>query len=250
VSWHDPAVDQTVAAVIARMESILEPLPADDGVACFTRLYLAVTRGVQAQLARVTFADPEFLTKLDVRFAELFFAAVDASETAGGEIPHAWKPLFAARSHKGIAPLQFALAGMNAHINRDLPLAVVESCLGRHIELDDDSPQHADYLSVNALLASVEAEQRERYLSGWLRRLDRLLHRVHRIDDVLAMWNVERARDAAWTNAQALWAIRDDRGLSASYLSALDRTVGFAGRGLLRPAETWLVRAGRTLGLD
>ena len=28
----------------------------------------------------------------------------------------------------GIEPVQFALAGMNAHINHDLPLAVVSTC--------------------------------------------------------------------------------------------------------------------------
>ena len=72
---------------------------------------------------------------------------------------------------------------------------------------------------------------------GWLRRLDRLVHRFDRIDDVVAMWDVSRARDAAWTNAEALWALRGDRDLYDWYLATLDRTVGFAGRGLLVPAE-------------
>jgi Family of unknown function (DUF5995) len=242
-------VGHTVADVIARMEAILEPLPRDDGVACFTRLYLAVTRDVEARLADIAFADPEFLATLDVRFADLFFSAVDAAESNGGEVPRAWAPLFAARAQKKIAPLQFALAGMNAHINRDLPVAVVDTCLQRRVEPAEDSPQHADYLSVNALLANVEAQEREHYLSGWLRRVDRFVHRVHRLDDVVAMWNVERARYAAWINAEALWALRDDHELSAHYLATLDSTVGFAGRGLLRPAETWLGRVGRTLGL-
>jgi hypothetical protein len=47
------------------------------------------------------------------------------------------------------------------------------------------------------------------------------------------MWDVARARDAAWTNAQAMWALRNDAGLAADYLTTLDRMVGFAGRGLL-----------------
>jgi len=242
-------VGHTVADVIARMEAILEPLEQHDGLACFTRLYLAVTKGVQERLADVTFADPEFISRLDVRFAELFFAAVDASQRDDDSIPHAWVPLFEARSRKGIAPLQFALGGKNAHINRDLPVALVETFRQTHIDLADDSPQHADYVRVNTLLASVEAREKEKYLTGWLRRLDRLLHRIHRIDDVVAMWNVERARDAAWTNAEAMWAIRHDRGLYDRYVATLDRTVGFAGRGLLRPADTWLARIGRKLGL-
>jgi predicted anti-sigma-YlaC factor YlaD len=58
---------QSVSAVIARMESILSPLTAADGIACFTRLYLAVTRGMQERLAGVVFGDPAFLARLDER---------------------------------------------------------------------------------------------------------------------------------------------------------------------------------------
>ena len=50
------------------------------------------------------------------------------------------------------------------------------------------------------------------------------------------MWDVARARDAAWTNGQALWAPRDEATLAAQFLVTLDRMVGFAGRGLLVPA--------------
>ena len=58
------------------MEGIVAPLPRSDGVACFTRLYLAVTKGVDERLAGVTFADPAFLARLDVVFADLFLTAL------------------------------------------------------------------------------------------------------------------------------------------------------------------------------
>jgi hypothetical protein len=238
----------SVAGAVARMESIARPLPAADGIACFTRLYLAVTKGVEQRLAGVTFADPGFLTRLDVAFAGFFFAAFDALSTDVGRVPRAWAPLFEARAIRGISPLQFALAGMNAHINRDLPVALVASCRESGISLDEGSPQHGDFERVNGVLAAVEAEVKRDYLTGWLRTLDRLVHRVHRLDDVVAMWDVARARDAAWTNAQAMWALRDDAALSSAYLATLDRMVGLAGRGLLVPAETGLVRLARRLG--
>jgi uncharacterized protein DUF5995 len=222
------------------MEAILSPLAPADGIACFTRLYLAVTQGVQARLAGVAFEDPSFLSRLDVHFADLFFAAVERPT-------HAWQPLFEARSEKGIAPLQFAFAGMNAHINRDLPVALVATCEEAGISLEEGSPQHGDYVRVNTVLAQVEREVKSQYLSGWAARLDRLVHRVHRIDDVVAMWDVARARDAAWVNAEALWALRGRHTLSRAWLDTLDRTVGLAGRGLLIPADSWLRKAGRRL---
>ena len=86
---------------------------------------------------------------------------------------------------------------------------------------------------------------KSQYLSGWLRKVDRLLHRVDRIDDIVAMWDVGRARDAAWVNAEALWALRDQPDLSARYLDVLDRTVGLTARGLLVPADTWLQKLAR-----
>ena len=155
-------------------------------------------------------------------------------------------PLFAQRSRRGIAPLQFALAGMNAHINRDLPVALVTACRELGLDLGEGSAEHADFERVNALLARVETRVKGSYLTGWTARVDRLVHRL-RIDDVVAMWDVGRARDAAWTNAQALWALGDEPPLAGDYLLALDRMVGLSSRGLLIPADSWLLRLGRAL---
>jgi hypothetical protein len=237
----------SVAEVVARMEAAVGSLPRSDGVACFTRLYLDVTRGVQHELAGVTFRDPGFLAELDVAFANLFFAAIDGATQQPPRVPRAWAPLVEARKARGIAPLQFAFAGMSAHINRDLPVALVATSRAAGIALEEGSPQHTDYLRVNEILARVEGKVKASYLTGWLRRIDRLLHRVDRIDDVVAMWNVSRARDAAWVNGEALWALRDRPALSARYLDQLDRTVGLTARGLLVPADTWLQRLSRLL---
>jgi hypothetical protein len=237
----------SVAEVIARMQATLGPLPQGDGVACFVRLYLAVTEGVQQRLSGFVFADPRFLARLDVVFAGLFFSALDATTSDPRHVPHAWAPLVDARAAHGIAPLQFALAGMSAHINRDLPVALVATCKELGVNLDEGSPQHSDFEHVNTVLAAVEAEVKGQYLTGVLRGLDRLIHRADRIDDVVAMWNVGRARDAAWVNAEALWTLRDQPTVAANYLVALDRMVGLTCRGLLVPADTWLQRLSRAL---
>jgi len=231
------------------MRAIEAALPTSDGVACFARLYREVTEGVAGALEEGAFADPRFLERLDVVFAGLFFAAVDLDERDPGSAPAAWRPLFLARARRGIAPIQFALAGMNAHINRDLPVALVTTCSELGVELRSDSQQHADYLRVNALLAEVEARLKKSYATGLLGRLGRFLHGFHRLDDVIAMWNLERARDAAWTNAEALWSLRGTPHLAAEFVSSLDRMVGFAGRGLLVPSESLTQRLARRLHL-
>ncbi len=237
----------SIAEVVARMQTEVASLPRADGVACFTRLYLSVTQGVEQQLAGFVFRDPQFLARLDVVFANLFFTALDAARSDPSAMPRAWAPLVEERTAHGIAPLQFALAGMSAHINRDLPVALVATCRELGVDLEEGSPAHADFEHVNGVLAAVEATVKSQYLTGWLRRLDHVLHRVDRIDDIVAMWDVGRARDAAWVNAEALWALRDEPELSARYLDVLDRTVGLTARGLLVPADTWLQKLARLL---
>jgi hypothetical protein len=214
---------RTIADVVARMRAIVDDLSPRDGVGCFTRLYLAVTVAVND--AKGSFAAPVFLTQLDVRFAELYFHALV-------EPPPAWAPLLDARARPGVAPIQFALCGLNAHINRDLPVALVETCTELGIELSRHGPEHADYLAVNPLLVSTEARVKKDFLTGELAIADEALGKV---DDVIAMWNVERARDAAWANAETLWSLRSSPDLAAAFLHALDGMVGFAGRGLLVP---------------
>ncbi len=236
-----------IAEVIRRLRTIEASAPRSDGVACFARLYREVTEGVDAELTRKGFADSRFLEVLDTSFAELFFSALESYERDPGSTPSAWIPLFAQRSQRGVAPLQFALAGMNAHINRDLPVALVTTCDELGFDLEGRSPEHADFERVDTLLSHVEARVKSSYLTGWLAWLDRIVHRLRRIDDVVAMWDVGRARDAAWINAQALWALRGEPPLASDYLLTLDRMVGFASRGLLVPADSLLLKLGRAL---
>ena len=66
-----------IEAVAARMDAIAASLPPDDGVRRFNELYLAVTRAVAVASASATFEDPAFISRLDVVFADLYFAAVD-----------------------------------------------------------------------------------------------------------------------------------------------------------------------------
>jgi len=237
VSVLSPVLDQTpvtsIEEALARLTSIDQALPPVDGISCFNKLYLEVTKNVLAALKAVPFADPQFVTALDVAFANVYFAALRAYYAGSLATSRAWQPLFDDRGDRTIAPIQFAIAGMNAHINRDLPVALVATCEAAGVALEEGSPQHADFVRVNGVLAAVEAEVKAQYVPHRLHWLDFLVHRFHRLDDVVAMWDVARARDAAWTNAEALWALRHDRALAARFLDTLDRTVGLAGRGLL-----------------
>ena len=93
----------SVAGAIARMEAIGAALPAGDGLACFNRMYLDVTSQVNSQLGQGFYADPAFMTQLDVTFANLYFAAADMAGNPAA-VPLAWRPLAERRTAAGIEP--------------------------------------------------------------------------------------------------------------------------------------------------
>ncbi|GAA3959602.1 DUF5995 family protein [Streptomyces marokkonensis] len=217
---------QTVDTVLSRMRALHTTLPARDGVAVFNRVYLAVTEAVDRHIDSGRFTDARAAIALDVRFAERYLTAVDTFEE-GQRPPACWRPLFQFRRHPGVRPLQFALAGVNAHIGHDLALAVVDTCrtLGcEPVDLEDEFDRVGD------LLVSLEERVRDELMPGpdVLQVADPLTH-------LLGSWSLERARDAAWTTARALWALRRLPDVAGEFTERLDSAVGFAGRMLLTP---------------
>ncbi|QDI72185.1 hypothetical protein CD934_28460 [Streptomyces calvus] len=215
-----------VDEVVSRMRALAAALPERDGVAVFNRVYLTVTEAVDRHIDAGLFADARAAITLDVRFAERYLTAV-AAESQGRRAPACWRPLFQFRRHPGVRPLQFALAGINAHIGHDLALAVVDSCRTLGCEpaaLEDEFDR------VGELLVSLEERIREELMPGpdLLRIADPLTH-------LLGAWSLERARDAAWTAARALWALRGLPDVAGEFTERLDTAVGFAGRMLLTP---------------
>jgi hypothetical protein len=139
-----------------------------------------------------------------------------------------------ARSQLGTARLQFALAGMNAHINRDLPQGIVQVFESLGGDPTADQARRQDFDSINDLLERVEAEVKSDFSVGLVAVIDDLAGRA---DDVAAMWKVRAAREAAWTNAEVLWTLRRMPHLRAAFFEKLDGLTGLAGKGLLLPVS-------------
>jgi len=209
----------TIEDIVARLDAISVQLRADDGVAAFDRVYLEVTKSVRDHLSAGFFDDPAFMTDLDVRFAGLFLAAVDA-DAAGTQVSRPWAPLFEARSRGGIEPAQFVIAGMNAHINNDLALALVATCVARA-----RTPQDvlADYERVNELLAALVRPVRQSLLDPVVVDAGRPMWPLA---DLISSWSIDKARDAAWLHAQTLFEVRDLDWLTRAYEETLGSTVG------------------------
>jgi Family of unknown function (DUF5995) len=219
----------TIAQVIAQMQAIDAALPRKDGVAIFDRLYLQVTLAVDSASAGTEFENKDFVDRLDVVFAGLYFDA-EATIDSGGKCPVAWRPLVETRS-QAREPIQFALAGMTAHINHDLPIALVTTCEEFGLAPDDDSAVHRDFERVDGLLATVETQVAGWFDTGLIADIEDVTPK--KTDEAIAMWSLAAARDVAWDHAQVLWGLRHAGLIRDAYLDALARTTELAACAML-----------------
>jgi hypothetical protein len=220
----------SVDHVVAVMSSIENALAPGEGVVWFNRLYRRVTERVALALGEGIFENPAFVDRLDVVFANLYFSALRSFLHDRETVPRAWAPLFDGNAERGLAPIQFALAGMNAHINRDLMIAVVRVCEEMELEVSGDSAHKRDYDRLNPILEEVETSVRAWFLEGFVAEFDGVFERV---DTIVANWSLVEARSAAWNHAETLWRVRNIDFIEEAYIDGLDGLVGFAGRGLM-----------------
>ena len=223
-----PAAVTSVTGAITQMEAIEAATPPGDGLACFNRMYLGVTQAVNRELGQRFFAYPAFMTTLDVAFANLYFAAAGAAGNPAA-VPLAWRPLIEQRAVAGIEPVQFALAGMNAHINHDLPLAVVSTCT--QLATSPAAGAHlADYQKVDQLLDAAEQSVRQSFESAPELAVD---HHLQAVSNLIASWTINSARDLAWRNSLLLWELRDIPAARELFLDSLAAGTATARRMLL-----------------
>jgi hypothetical protein len=219
----------TISDVVGRMTTIDNLLPVGDGLKWFNKLYLKVTESIDQQPA-VQWADPAWLTQLDVVFAGLYFTAIAQFLNNDPATPSAWDALFEARNEPGIERIQFAVAGMNAHINHDLALALVQTDAQMNMRPTLQSPEHTDYQRVNGILAQLVPSVLTDIATGLL---GGLAEDTGKVGQLLAIWNVAAARDLAWTFSSYLQNIPPTTWPAA--LTVQDKITGVAGRGLLLP---------------
>ncbi len=210
------------------MEAIEATTPPGDGLACFNHMYLGVTQDVNRELGQRFFADTTFMTTLDVTFANIYFAAAGAAGNPAA-VPLAWRPLIEQRAVAGIEPVQFALAGMNAHINHDLPVAVVSTCI--QLATSPAAGAHlADYQKVDQLLDAAEQSIRQSLESAPELAVD---HHLQAVSNLIASWTINSARDLAWRNSLLLWELRDIPVARELFLDSLAAGTATASRMLL-----------------
>jgi hypothetical protein len=138
--------------------------------------------------------------------------------------------MFSCRDQSRTARIQFALAGMNAHINHDLALAIVATCKATNTIPQHGTPHYADYTAINTTLNTLidTAKQTLR-----VRLLGDPLPPVSHLEDLVAAWNLAAARESAWNIAESLW--RDPPLAAGIRMDTIDGLTTVIGKALLIP---------------
>ncbi|HWC95690.1 MAG TPA: DUF5995 family protein [Candidatus Sulfopaludibacter sp.] len=218
---------RSIPEVIAVQNAISALCVDGDGLKWFNWLYLQVTEAVAARVASGGFTEGAWLAELDVQFAALYFDAL-AGFLSGGPVAGCWQALFALRSQPKIARIQFALAGMNAHINHDLALAIDATCRATATTPRHGGALYNDYTAVNTTLDTLvdAAKQTLR-----VRLLGDALPPVTHLEDTFAAWSVQAARESAWRNGELLWNLP----AAVPLMDMIDGLTTVAGKSLLVP---------------
>lgn len=231
---YDPAIlaavqspPQTIPDVLQGLQTIDGLCVEEDGLKWFNELYLTVTRTVQNRVNAGGFSDPAWLAQLDVQFARLYFGAVRAA-LSNAPCPDCWAAMFSVRDNLQIARIQFALAGVNAHINHDLCLAIDATCKATNTVPRHGTVQYNDYTSVSPVLDGL-IDQAKQTLN--VRLPGDALPAVSHLEDLIAGWNVSAARESAWWNAEHLWNLPPL--LVEGLMETIDGFTAVIGKGLL-----------------
>lgn len=223
------APPQSIPGVLQLLQTIDNTCVDADGLKWFTWLYLQVTQAVEDRVAAGGFNDPAWLSELDVQFAKLYFDALyDA--LSGAPCPGCWEAMFSCRNQTKICRIQFALAGMNAHINHDLPLAIVATCKATNTIPRHGTAQYNDYTAIDGTLDGL-IDAAKQTLN--VRLLGDRLPAVSHWEDLVAAWDLGAAREMSWNTAVSLW---QDSALAAKMrMDTIDGLTTVIGKALLVP---------------
>ena len=231
-----------IDAVIAQMVALAQDLRrTGDRRLAFHATYLRTTRAVAAALRAGAFADADWVDRWDVAFAQLYLDALDA-DRRGEPVPAPWMVAFGAAKRQPESPsVRHVLLGMNAHINYDLPRALLAVISDQ--EFDDPAvraAREADHRRIDKVLdEQVGAEDAELQRLGPARTWqDAVLQPLNRM---ATRRFLHEARAKVWANALQLSLAR--RAGQDRYLRRLVQLEDLCGRrvaDLVRPGPVLL----------
>lgn len=182
-----------------------------DASGYFAAMYAGVTEQVAAQVGAGGFTDGRRMEHFACEFADRYLDP----RRGTAEVPACWRAAFEVAGDPSLLIVQHLLLGINAHVNHDLPLAVIAAAE----QYGGLAPVRGDFDAVNDLLAG-----RQTQVLSALGRVSLWVNLVAGLSGGrLFNFSLRRARAQAWAAAECLWSL--DAAGRRHYMAELDRLV-------------------------
>lgn len=193
--------------VIARMQVRLRQFQeASDDRAFFLNCYLLMTRNMLVAIQQQEFIDSAWVSRLLTHFAEYYFSALEDYEANPAGTPDVWRRAFDKTRDSHLTPLQKLLLGVNAHINYDLVLALVDILRPEWDSLTDTQRlgRYADHCRVNEIIGRTIDAVQDQVLEPAMPILEAIDRLLGNVDESLIIYLLTRWRENVWLNASHL----------------------------------------------
>lgn len=198
--------------VIDRMESLAQQWEQRSDRRCFfLRCYALMTGNMLKAIEQGQFHDPRWVGQLLRHFADYYFLALEAYECRAVETPLVWRMAHDAALAQDTQVVQDLLLGINAHINYDLVLTLVDMLEPEWAQLSPEQrrQRYEDHCHVNTIIAATIDSVQDQVItpdSRWLGAVDWALGSV---DEHLAARLIRRWREEVWQQAMQMLATSD-----------------------------------------
>jgi len=196
-----PPPFQSVDDVVVGLAALARELQAArDLRGLFVIAYMATTHTLAQWIERGIFLDNQAATRYVVAFANEYRRALAGCVTGErSSVPVAWQQFFDACDERSGTAFQCLMLGINAHVNRDLPYAVIEA--GVDVEC---TSCYQDYARINDVARLNVPLVRQRVGRAYGREFSLGQRWFGRVIDAYVARSLERARRHSWSLAQLL----------------------------------------------
>ena len=193
----------TIDTLLGELDARLAALPGERAHhGTFLATYRRTTAAVGAAVVRGDFEDPAWVVRWTAIFGAYYTDAHDA-QLVGGPVPRPWRLAFAV--DPAAHPLAHLLVGVNAHINFDLPQAMLDVVsTDDFADADLLARRVRDHDRIDAVLADRVAAE-DAALGGARRLVDRVLTPANRL---ASRRFLAESRRKVWENVLALQEAR------------------------------------------
>ena len=198
----DPALVGIVESPFESVENVLGRLSAleaalrerSDRRAVFLTVYSRMTRAIRDRIEAGGFEDPAWMRRYTVAFADYYRRAFLAFERGRlGGVPAPWRVAFDTAVREAGLVVQDAFLGINAHINYDLALTLVD------VGIDSDRrTKRADHRAVNDVLGRLVDAQQDALAALYAPGVADLDATLGRLDEAFTLLGLTEGREQAW----------------------------------------------------